>query len=158
MSNPTLRRALASDVPGIQRVRSSVLENKLVSLVISNEAVREAIEDTGRGWVIEVEGDLVGFAIGNVETGNIWALFVQPGFDRRGFGRLLHDAMVEWLWSKGLDRLWLTTDPGTRAAGFYESAGWNRAGLAENGELKFEMLRDEAPGQVSAPARRTPGN
>ena len=114
-------------------------------MVIPDEAVREAIDETGRGWVVEVDGQVVGFAIGNAQTGNIWALFVRPGFDRRGFGRLLHDAMVEWLWSRGLDRLWLSTDPDTRAAGFYESAGWKQVGLADNGELKFEMRRGEAP-------------
>jgi ABC-type lipopolysaccharide export system ATPase subunit len=60
-----LRPALASDIAGIQRVRHSVRENRLVSVVIADEEVREALERTGRGWVVESDGDVVAFAIGN---------------------------------------------------------------------------------------------
>lgn len=133
-----LRQAIASDISGIQRVRRSVRENRLVSTSISDGQVREAIETTGRGWVIESAGEVVAFAIGNAVDGNIWALFVHPDHERRGYGRLLHDTMVEWLWSQGLERLWLTTDAGTRAQGFYEAAGWQRMGLTDRGELRYE--------------------
>lgn len=86
-----LRQAVASDIPGIQHVRHSVRENRLVSTVITDDDVRRAIEDTGRGWVIESRAEVVAFAVGNVQTGNIWALFVHPDHERRGFGRRLHD-------------------------------------------------------------------
>lgn len=136
-----LRQAVASDIPSIQRVRRSVHENRLSSTVVTDEDVREAIEKTGRGWVIESNGEVVAFAIGNAQTGNVWALFVHPDHERRGHGRLLHDTMVEWLWSQKLDRLWLTTQPRTRAQAFYESAGWQLAGVTESGELRFETHR-----------------
>lgn len=139
-----LRQAIASDIPGIQRVRSSVRENRLVSTVIADEAVLEAIEVSGRGWVVESEGEIVGFAIGNARTGNVWALFVHPDHERRGHGRSLHDTMVSWLWSRKLDRLWLTTEAGSRAQSFYEIAGWQLTGRTERGELRFEMQRREA--------------
>jgi ABC-type lipopolysaccharide export system ATPase subunit len=42
-----------------------VRENRLVSVVIADEEVREALERTGRGWVVESDGDVVAFAIGN---------------------------------------------------------------------------------------------
>lgn len=133
-----LRVATRADVPEIQRVRHSVRENRLTSTVISDDDVVEAIERTGRGWVVEVDGRVVGFAVGHAETGNIWALFVEPGYEGKGHGRRLHDEMVAWLWSKGLTRLWLTTAPETRAQRFYERAGWRNAGLAPSGELLFE--------------------
>ena len=133
-----LRQAVASDIPGIQRVRRSVRENRLISTVVSDEDVREAIETTGRGWVIEAQGGVVAFAIGHAGTGNIWALFVHPDHERRGYGRLLHDTMIGWLWSQGLEQLWLTTEPGTRAERFYEAAGWQRVGPTDSGELRFE--------------------
>lgn len=139
-----LRRAIASDIPGIQRVRSSVRENRLVSTVIADEVVLEAIEVSRRGWVVESEGEIVGFAIGNARTGNVWALFVHPDHERRGHGRSLHDTMVSWLWSRKLDRLWLTTEAGSRAQSFYEIAGWQLTGRTERGELRFEMQRREA--------------
>jgi GNAT superfamily N-acetyltransferase len=133
-----LRPATFADVPGMQRVRHAVRENRLVSLVISDEDVRKAIEQTGRGWVIELGNEVVAFAIGNALDGNVWALFVDPDHERRGYGRQLHDTMLAWLRSQGLRRVWLTTDPGTRAQGFYESAGWRLAGTTDDGELRYE--------------------
>ena len=133
-----LRQAVASDIAAIQAVRRAVRENRLTSVVISDDQVRDAIEKTGRGWVIEHQGRVVAFAIGNAANGNIWALFVHPDYERQGYGRLLHDAVVDWLLSQGLARLWLTTEPGTRAQGFYESAGWQLRGTTEAGELRYE--------------------
>ena len=81
----------------------------------------------------------MGFAIGNAETGNIWALFVDPEHEGRGHGRALHDAMVEWLFARGLAHLWLGTEPGTRAERFYRAAGWRCTGKAANGEALYEL-------------------
>lgn len=136
-----MRPAVAADIPGIQRVRASVKENRLVSTTISDEDVRVAIEETGRGWVVEEEGEVAAFAVGNATTGNIWALFVRPESERRGYGRQLHDAMIDWLFAAGLDRLWLTTAPGTRAQRFYEAAGWKLAGTTDQGDLRYEKRR-----------------
>lgn len=140
MTGP-VRVATAADIPAMQRIRRSVRENRLVSGVISDEDVYRAITVEGRGWVVEVGGVPVGFAVGNDQTGNIWALFVDPSHERRGYGRSLHDVMVAWLWSRGLLRLWLTTDPDTRAARFYRAAGWRYAGCAEHGEVRFVLDR-----------------
>src|SRR5687768_2565222 len=98
-----LRQAVFSDISDIQRIRRSVRENRLISTSISDHQVRESIEKTGRGWVIESEGEVVAFAIGNAANGSIWALFVHPDHEHRGYGRLLHDTMVEWLFSRGLE-------------------------------------------------------
>ncbi|HUR40763.1 MAG TPA: GNAT family N-acetyltransferase [Verrucomicrobiae bacterium] len=133
-----LRQAVAADIPGMHRVRASVRENRLVSTVITEADTLKAIEDMGRGWVVEVGGKVVAFAIGNKTTGNIWALFVDPDHEKRGYGRQLHDTMIEWLWSQGLKALWLSTEPGTRAERFYEAAGWRRSGITDKGEVCFE--------------------
>ena len=123
----------------MHRVRMSVRENKLVSTVITEADTREAIEVTGRGWVIELDGQIVAFAVGNAQTGNIWALFVHPDYEKRGYGRRLFDEMVSWLWSVGLQKLWLSTEPGTRAERFYNAAGWKYTGRTERGESRFEL-------------------
>ena len=127
----------------MHRVRMAVRENRLVSLVITEADYVTAIESTGRGWVVEAQDGVVGFAVGNAIDGNIWALFVDPAHEGRGIGRALHDEMVGWLATRGLRRLWLTTAPGTRAERFYERAGWKRAGLTAGGEVRFEL---ELPG------------
>ena len=138
-----MRVARAADIPAIQRVRASVNENRLVSTIITDEDVRIAIEDTGRGWVVEKDGEVVAFAIGDAITGNIWALFVRPEYEGRGYGRQLHDTIVSWLRAAGLDRLWLTTEPGTRAQRFYEAAGWRLTGTTDRGELRYELLQSK---------------
>ncbi|MGI9296091.1 MAG: GNAT family N-acetyltransferase, partial [Pseudomonadales bacterium] len=94
----TLRQAVRSDVEGIQRVRRSVRENRLTSITIADEEIVYAIECSGRGWVVEIEAQIVAFAIGNATDGNIWALFVEPGYESRGYGRRLHEEMTRWLW------------------------------------------------------------
>ncbi|MCK6429194.1 MAG: GNAT family N-acetyltransferase [Burkholderiaceae bacterium] len=136
-----LRQAQRADIGAIQRVRRSVRENRLLSSVITKADVQEAIEATGRGWVIEADGEVVAFAIGNATDRNIWALSVDPVHERRGYGRRLHDAIVNWLRSQGLRRLWLTTEPGKRAERFYTAAGRRHAGIAERGEIRFERDR-----------------
>ena len=135
-----LRQAVRADVPGIQRVRHAVRENVLTSGVITDADVVDYLERFGRGWVVVDERDQVlGFAIGDARDGNIWALFVDPAHEGKGYGRALHDAMVGWLRSQGLERLSLSTEPGTRAERFYRSAGWIDRGLTPSGERRFEL-------------------
>jgi len=122
----------------MHRVRLAVKENRLVSTVISESDYLPAIETSGRGWVVEIDGQVVAFAVGNRATGNIWALFVDPAHEGKGYGRLLHDEMIKWLKGQGVGTLWLTTEPGTRAERFYEKAGWLRVGATAKGEVRFE--------------------
>jgi GNAT superfamily N-acetyltransferase len=147
-----LRPAGREDIAAIQRVRHSVRENRLVSRSIGDAEVQRYLEMLGRGWVIEVGGEVVAFAIGDATIGNIWALFVDPRYERRGYGRRLHDVMVDWLWSQGLRHLWLTTDRGTRAEAFYRAAGWRDAGTTPHGELAFTLDRPRVAGDSAAPA------
>jgi GNAT superfamily N-acetyltransferase len=133
-----LREADRKDIPAMHRVRTSVTENRLTSRISEADYI-PAIELHGKGWVVEEKDEVVGFAVGDARDGNIWALFVHPDHERRGYGRRLHDAMVSWLWSRGLERLWLTTEANTRAQGFYEAAGWKRAGESAQGAIRFEL-------------------
>jgi GNAT superfamily N-acetyltransferase len=87
----TLRIANRDDIAAMHRVRTAVLENRLTSSVITERDYIPAIEATGRGWVVECDGAIVGFAIGNEQTGNIWALFVHPRARSCGYGQRLHD-------------------------------------------------------------------
>lgn len=141
MNQCVIRQATAADATAMHRVRLSVTENRLVSVALTDHDYIEAIQAAGRGWVAEVDGVVVGFAVGNGQTGNIWALFVEPEYEGRGYGRQLHDVMVAWLWEQGHDRLWLSTDSSTRAERFYQRARWQRAGAAGDGEVRFELNR-----------------
>ena len=97
------------------------------------------IYTTGKGWVCEIENRIVGFAIVDVVAHNVWALFVQPGFDGMGIGRKLHNDMLDWYFSQTDLTIWLSTSPNTRAEKFYRKAGWKEVGTHGKGEIKFEM-------------------
>jgi GNAT superfamily N-acetyltransferase len=140
-----LRQACRRDIAEMHRVRLSVRQNRLTSRIVSEADYIAAIEETGRGWVVEHEGCVVGFAVGNSRSGNIWALFVDPDYEGHGYGRELHTAMTSWLWSRGLEWLWLTTEPGTRAERFYrQPAGLMRA--VQNQVRSDWSFRDQSKG------------
>ena len=136
----TLRLAPRGDIEAMHQLRLSVRENRLADprSVVPEDYV-SMIEEHGRGWACEVDGAIVGFAVADHSRRNIWALFVAPGFEGRGIGRALHDAMVAWLFERSRDPLSLATEPNTRAERFYSAAGWRRKGMAANGEVRFEL-------------------
>ena len=139
-----LRQACREDIPAMHAVRMAVRENALRSAAVTESSYVPAIEETGRGWVVEVHGEVVAFAVGNKVTGNIWALFVRPEHEGRGYGQRLHEVMLSWLFSQGVERAWLSTDPGTRAQRFYERAGWQYVGVLPSGEAAYEYPYDGA--------------
>ena len=120
-------------------VRISVSENVLASPSrVTLASYREMLEHRGHGWVWESEGRIVGFSVADLDARSIWALFVHPDFERRGFGRQLHDRAVGWLFARGAEKIWLTTAAASRAEGFYRAAGWHIAGIEPSGEIRFE--------------------
>ena len=138
------REATIDDIPQIQRVRNSVKENVLSdpNLVTDSDCV-DYITRRGKGWVCETEGHIVGFAIADLKENNIWALFLQPDYERKGIGRRLHQLMMDWYFSQTDKTVWLSTAPNSRAETFYRKAGWKEAGIYGKGEIKFEKTAND---------------
>jgi GNAT superfamily N-acetyltransferase len=136
----TIRLADEHDIQQMQRIRLSVLENRLSDPSRVQTHHYRAMLQSGRGWVCEVDGCITGFAVVDLEAASLWALFVDPAYERRGIGRQLHDAAVEWLFAAGVARITLTTEPGTRAEHFYQSAGWECMAPAEKGEMRYDLI------------------
>ncbi|SFQ47164.1 GNAT family N-acetyltransferase [Hymenobacter arizonensis] len=135
-----IREAEVADISKMSDVRLSVKENVLNTpgAVTYGDYV-DYLTRRGKGWVAEVEGHIVGFAVVDLRGRNIWALFVHPDFDRQGIGRALHNIMLAWYFSQTDEPVWLGTEPGTRAEAFYRKAGWREVGVRANGEVKFVM-------------------
>ena len=134
------REATTTDIPQIQLVRNSVKENVLSDpALVTDKDCEDYLLGRGKGWVCEIEGEVVGFAIADLIDHNVWALFVKPGFDKKGIGKKLHDDMLDWYFAQTDLTIWLGTAPGTRAEGFYRKAGWSEVGIHGKGEIKFEM-------------------
>ena len=134
----TLRQAVAADLPAMWAVRYSVTENTLTPGRINDAEFLQVIESTGRGWVIEANGQIQAFAVGNAITGNVWALFVRPQAQGQGYGSHLHTALLEWFRTQVIGTLWLSTGTHTRARKFYEQHGWQCAGPCGDDEVRYE--------------------
>ncbi len=135
-----IREAILTDIPQIQIVRHLVKENVLSDpSLVPDSDVADYITHRGKGWVCEIDNQIVGFAIADLQDHNIWALFLHPDFEKQGIGRKLHDTMMDWYFSQTQITVWLGTEPKSRAESFYRKAGWQEVGVHGKGEVKFEM-------------------
>ena len=136
----TFREAIESDIDQMTEVRLSVKENRLSDPnSITRADYKEYLFKRGKGWVCEIDNIIRGFSIADVEDHNIWALFVHPRYEKMGIGKSLHRMMLEWYFNTTVEKVWLSTAPGSRAETFYRKAGWIQVGQTVTGEIKFEM-------------------
>lgn len=134
------REATVGDIAQIQVVRNSVKENVLSNpALVTDKDCEDYITRRGRGWVCIMDDRVVGFSIVDLVDHNVWALFIEPGFEGKGIGRKLHDDMLNWYFGQTDSTIWLGTSPRTRAEKFYRAAGWKEVGVHGKGEIKFEM-------------------
>ena len=79
------REAKAKDITQIQIVRNAVTENALSNpALVTDDDCLEFITQRGKGWVCEIDNQIVGFSIADLKENNIWALFVHPSYDKQG--------------------------------------------------------------------------
>ena len=135
-----IREAQIDDIKQIQIIRNAVTENTLSDpRLVTDKDCEEFITIRGKGWVCEIENQIVGFAIIDLKENNIWALFLHPKFEKKGIGQLLHKQMLDWYFAQTMHVVWLGTDFNTRAEHFYRNAGWTEVGTNGTNEIKFEM-------------------
>jgi len=138
------RVVTSADIPGIQIVRNAVKENPLPDpSYVTDADCEEFMTTRGKGWVCEINSEIVGFAIADLKENNICALFIHPEHEGKGIGKQLHQLMLDWYFNQQKNSVWLGTAPNTRAENFYRKAGWRETGVRPNGEIRFEMTRDE---------------
>ena len=88
----------------------------------------------------------------------VCSLVLEDGGDEdQAIAALLHDAVEDQggeetaieierrFRRKTAERLWLTTDAGTRAQQFYAHLGWTPTRAADRGQVRFELGRPRAP-------------
>ena len=129
---PLVRELLVEDLPEIFSVRVATWHNErgveeLESMGITISSVTAMLEvGSHRGWLCEVDGRIVGFAMGDKQAGEMWVIAVLQDFEGRGIGRKVLFEVESWLKSCGWEEIWLTTDvdESLRAVGFYRHLGW----------------------------------
>ena len=143
----TLRLATPDDWPQVTELRLSVLENQLSDPASVPRAMYdEYVTTIGRGWVAEIDRQIVGFAIAN-RSGLIWALFIRPGLDGRGLGQALLGKCLAWLTDLGVAEAMLETGANTRAERFYRRAGWHET-TRSGDELTFRLALTPSANQA----------
>ena len=135
-----IRLATTKDVPRMREIRNEVNEN------ILSDPNRFSVEDYSyflsapcRSWVASQDDYIVGFCSIDFPKNNVWALFVDPPFERRGAARLLFQAALFWYFKQTQTTIWLSTEPGTRAEQFYLAFGFSAVITTYSGEQRFEM-------------------
>ena len=140
----------AADLPEVFSVRVSTIENAISMKDLEEvhgltpATLAEALQDSAKGWVCEINGRIVAFAMGDSESGEMTVLAVLSEFERRGIGKQLLGRVQDWLFECGHNELWLLTtpDPGFRAYGFYQSQGWVATGeIVGEEDEKFVLKR-----------------
>lgn len=138
------REAQVADIPQYMAVRMAVRENQLSNPGrVTEQDNIDYLTKRGKGWVCEVDDQIVGFAIADLQDHSIWALFAHPDYEQQGIGRQLQALMLRWYFSHTQHPVWLSTSPGTRAEVFYRKSGWREAGRTTSGEVRFELSMEE---------------
>jgi ribosomal protein S18 acetylase RimI-like enzyme len=126
-----IRQIEVADIPKLFLVRTATDENpltleELAELDITEASVKAKLLGSYKGWLCEEEGQVVGFAIGDRSSGEMWVIAVLPSHIQQGIGSELLTRVDDWLFSEGCSQLWLTTDLDTklRAYSFYRKHGW----------------------------------
>lgn len=140
----------ADDVAEVLEVRTSTIENAMTMQAleaygITEESVIEGMRSHTQGWVCEIDGRIVGFAMASRSNGEVLVLAVLPDFEGRGIGAHLLEEARDWLFSVGYDEIWLKTtpDPSLRAYGFYLKQGWKPSGTIEDEDEVFVLTAKE---------------
>lgn len=129
----------------MSRIRLCVNENTLSDPTrITPQMYEDFLERSGRGWVAEDEGEIVGFCYADRVNASIWALFVRPGSEGHGLGQSLLKLAVDWLFEIGHDCIGLTTGANTRADRFYSAQGWTR-GSGSATEIVYTLSKPRQP-------------
>ena len=134
------REAKVEDIPALTEIRLSVTENILSApRKVTPEMYAAYLNVLGKGWLCEVEGEVVGFSVASLKDTSIWALFVKPGYERRGIGTRLLKLATGWLFEMGASSISLSTEANTRADKVYESQGWKRGEMKADGEVSYRL-------------------
>ncbi len=152
-----VRPAEASDVPGLHALGTQIFLDTYATEGVRPALAQEAEDQFSTAaflallerpqtpvFVAERNGHLVAFAqlilgtahalVGEVPSAELYRLYVQAPFQRRGVGRLLLDHAEALARARGLHTLWLTAWVGnTRARAFYRTQGYRELGSTTYG-------------------------
>lgn len=139
----TFRQANSYDIPLMSAIRLAVRENILSDPNrITQQMYEDYLELLGRGWVAEINGEIVGFSYADKTNSSIWALFILPTHEGKGLAKQLLNLATAWLFEQGNDCVRLSTGAETRADRFYSMQGWTKQRV-EGGDAFYHLYAAE---------------
>jgi len=146
-----LREIERTDIKDILNIRVSTKENHfsmtdLAIVGVTQESIAEWLEGSVKGWLCEISGKPVGFALADSKTAEVLVVACYPEYEKRGIGKALMLKVHEWLWSYDHDEIWLwsDSDPGIRAYGFYRKLGYEPMGTTKGSDELLKLKRRES--------------
>lgn len=148
MTGRMIRPMVPEDVGATLAMRAHTRENAMTPAEleavygVTPETAAEALRATQSGWLCENRGDVVGFCIGDRETGEVVVLAVLPDYEGQGIGRALLTLVHDCLAAARHQRFWLwaNPDPLVRASGFYARMGYQATGETQGGDVRLECV------------------
>jgi GNAT superfamily N-acetyltransferase len=149
-----VRPADLDDAAGIARVHVAGWQAGYAGLLPAQYLAELSVEQRAERWriiltdalgagttlVAELDGAITGFATvgpsrdddAALGTGELWAIYVNPGLWRTGVGHALHETALQRLRDAGMTSASLWVLQGNqRAMGFYERHGWTADGATK---------------------------
>jgi GNAT superfamily N-acetyltransferase len=136
----TFRQANSLDIPVMSKIRLAVNENALSNPDrITTQMYEDYLQLLGRGWVAEIDGEVVGFSYADKANSSIRALFISPNHEGKGLAKRLLNLATGWLFEQGETLVRLSTGADTRADHFYALQGWTRERV-EDGDAFYLLI------------------
>lgn len=142
---PQIRPASVSDVDAMFKVRTAVGENamtveELSEIGVTPDSISQAVLSAPCSWVAVVNDEVVGFAMVDLDSACLFALFVLPGHEGRGIGTALTHASEQALFQQHASA-WLETAKESRAARLYRHLGWGNEVDIGGGDIRLQKQR-----------------
>lgn len=113
---------------------------ELSAIGVTPESIALAVSSSPCSWVATADEEVVGFAIVDLDSACLFALFVLPQHEGRGIGTGLTHACEQALFERHTSA-WLETAKGSRAARLYRSLGWGGEVEMGGGDIRLEKRR-----------------
>ncbi|MGY4641007.1 GNAT family N-acetyltransferase [Pseudomonas sp. TE24901] len=145
--NTRIRLATLQDIDILFAIRTSVTQNHLsreqmAERGITPEVLAGSIREAPCVWIAEVNGEPAGFSMVDLDSGEVFAMFVRPAYENQGLGGQLM-AVAEAALFERHDTLFLVTDgrDEIRANGFYQRLGWSVVDQVDGDDVRYQKSR-----------------
>ena len=158
MTSMHFRKMNSGDVPVAFEITLSGREKSftreaLAAVGITEEFTVDVLDGTRshEGWVCESDGKVVGFAMGNKLTGELWIIAVLPEYEGKGIGSKLHTLAEDWFKAMGRKEIWLAVlqDIQKTAYAFFKKRGWTDDAMRGDFRTMKKVLVDSPTSEAT---------